>query len=218
MKNLFFLLGLAILLAGLPLTSHAQSSPTPTLDHKGGDFRIAFGGGYAYRLGKAESSGSSSLDNLTKEMRSGYSLNMDMQYYPGRVAGIGLNLNYVQSQGKAYGMTDRQSVIYVGPALALRADGRTAIGTFEVGCGGLFLTDKVSGSYGGKISGSAFGIHLGMGVDFKVTSGMALGAKISSDIGNVKKIKSSGSSTTLDKGWSASSLMLTGFISFRTWK
>lgn len=67
-----------------------------------------------------------------------------------------------------------------------RADGRKAA---FIGAGGLFLSDKItSGHQSSKINGNTFG--------------------------SLKTLKSGRESTKLEEGSSASSLMITAFISF----
>ncbi len=61
------------------------------------DFWIAIGGGYAYRLGKIEETGDPGIDDLNKQLRHGFNIDADAQYFFKDIWGLGLNANYCGS-------------------------------------------------------------------------------------------------------------------------
>ncbi len=61
------------------------------------DFRIAIGGGYAFRLGKIEKTGDPGIDDLNKQLRHGFNIDADAQYFFKESWGLGLNANYCVS-------------------------------------------------------------------------------------------------------------------------
>ena len=182
--------------------------------------RFALGGGYAYRLGKELPNTSSYIQDLTDQLRHGYNIGGELHYVFYNGLGVGVTANFVQSSlSTRSSLTEHQNIIYVGPSMLWRADGQKAAFIGAIGAGGLFLSDKItSGRQSGKITGSTFGAHASIGGECKLSPATAIGLKVAVNIGSIKTLKSGGQSTKLDDGWSASSLMITAFISFRSQK
>lgn len=230
MVKIFCTAGLSLLLSLGPATalSAQESAPADTpaatsstpkpkkITYGGPGFRFALGGGYTYRLGKEMPNTSSYYRDLADKLRHGFNLGADLHYVFASGVGLGVNANFVQSSMSAESVKETQSVVFVGPSMLLRSDGRKAAFIGEIGCGGLFLSDKVAANRNsGKITGSAFGAHVSLGGECKVSPTTAIGLKASVNIGAVKTLKSGDQSVKLDEGVSVSSLMVTAFISFR---
>lgn len=203
-----------------PITPPKSPSRLESVNPNTPGIRFAFGGGYTYRLGKELPNSSSYIRDLTDQLRHGYNIGGDLHYVFTNGLGVGITADFVQSSlSTQSSLTERQNIIYVGPSMLWRADGRKAAFIGAIGAGGLFLSDKItSGHQSGKINGSTFGAHASIGGECKLSPTTAIGLKVAVNLGAIKTLKSGGESTKLEEGWSASSLMITAFISFRSRK
>lgn len=233
MVKIFWTAGLSLLLSLGPATalSAQESAPADTpaatssapkpkkITYGGPGFRFALGGGYTYRLGKEMPSTSYAQREVADKLRHGFNLAADLHYVFASGVGLGINANFVSSntEGQAYisRFTETQKILYIGPSMLLRADGRKAAFIGEIGCGGLFLTDKIKTGGEYKLIGTTFGGHASLGGELKLSPTTAIGLKVSANIGAIKELKSGSESIELRDKASASSLMVTAFISFR---
>lgn len=233
MVKIFCTAGLSLLLSlGLvtalsaqesaPADTPAVTTPTPKpkkITYGGPGFRFALGGGYTYRLGKEMPNISYEQREVADKLRHGFNLGADLHYVFASGVGLGINANFVSSNtegGESFmSFTETQNILYIGPSMLLRADGRKAALIGEIGVGGLFLTDKIKAGRQQKLIGTTFGGHASLGGELKLSPTTAIGLKVSANIGAIKELKSGSESIALTEKASASSLMVTAYISFR---
>ena len=110
MKQFYFI---AMLVAAFsvsaisPVTAQQASSKEtedqPFSSYK--DFRVAVGGGYAYRLGKIEETSDPEIDDMNKKLRNGFVIDAEAQYFFRESWGIGLNANLCTASTSGSGFT-----------------------------------------------------------------------------------------------------------------
>jgi hypothetical protein len=61
------------------------------------------------------------------------------------------------------------------------------------------------------------GLNLGFSGEYKVSANTGVGLKLSSTVGSVNSLKVEGQKVELDEAFNLSNVMLTAFISFRSW-
>ena len=108
------------------------------------DFRLAVGGGYAYRIGKINKTNDAAIDNLSKKLRNGYNLNIDGQYFFKEKWGLGMDVNMASFSTSGGGFTsggssiityeEKQRMVYLGPTFATRLETDKFLLTAALGC------------------------------------------------------------------------------------
>ncbi len=226
----------------MPVSSLKTSSQT--------GLRIAVGGGYRL-LFKEHDHLPHVLSNEAKmntdgSLRHGYALHLDAHYFFSKRFGAGIQANMSRSSMKAtelyrnwwatmgvyFDYARRQGIYYFGPSFIYRLPLHRFTLLGEASVGGLFyrlaFDDKHSNN---KLSilatSSHFGGYIGLGTEYDLGKHLALGVKISTNIGSggppkLKKGEDVLSDSNMEKllggKQSLSSLMVTVFLSFRTWK
>lgn len=234
MKQIYFIALTAIFTLAPAFSYVAAQQATPyqveyETPKKNKDIRVAIGGGYAYRLGKVIKTGNANLDNMNKQLRNGFTVDADAQYYFQESWGIGLNANFgsATSTGRNISipgisgninLKETQNIIYVGPSFV----GRNDLGNFliisNVGFGPLFYSSKTTIN-GKPLNGSktTVGMNAGIAAEYKINAQTGAGLKLSYVMGSIESINIQGQNINTDEKMSVSNLMITAFLSFRTW-
>lgn len=197
------------------------------LDPKYRDVRVALGGGYARRLGKRLKEHDSKLEQMSKDMMNGFNIDFDAQYYFKEDWGLGLNANFVQSSAEAENVTlpdagkvsfynETNKFFFIGPSFAYRTDFGKFLLTGSVALGPLFYENTSSAYLKG--SKTTFGSNFGIAIEYKLAQSLGAGLKLSYTAGTINSLNYGGRRVQLDEKMSVSNFMLTGFLSFRTWR
>lgn len=193
------------------------------------DFRFAIGGGYAYRLGKDEKTGDAGLDNMSKELRHGFAIDAEAQYFFKDTWGLGLNANFCSANGSAGNVQfpdldhavnykETQNIIYFGPSFVSRNETEKFLFISHIGFGPVFF--NVDMNYSGQsITGNkaTLGVNAGIAGEYRINNKTGLGLKLSYVTGSIDKINIENSNVEMENNISLSNLMVTLFLSFRTW-
>lgn len=196
------------------------------------DFRFSVGGGYAFRLGKIEKTGESKLDELNKQLRHGFAIDADAQYFFKEGWGLGLNMNYCSSTTSGSNINlppptltvirnykESQNILFVGPSFAGRNEFSNFLLVSSVAIGPVFYKDKINFDEGEIYSNrTVLGFNAGISGEYKLSANVGIGAKLSYTLGTIHfdSLYLDGQKVGGDKQ-NISSLMLTAFLSFRTW-
>jgi len=194
------------------------------------DFRISFGGGYAYRLGKIEKTGDPGIDDLNKQLRHGFNIDADAQYFFKESWGLGLNANYCGSSTSGSNISipdmdqtvssyeETQSMLFVGPSFVGRNEFSQFLLVSSVGIGPLFYTDNITvNGVTGKGTKTTLGVNAGIAGEYKLNAKTGLGLKLSYTIGSINSMSFEGQNIESEETVSISNLMATVFLSFRSW-
>ncbi|HCO68871.1 MAG TPA: hypothetical protein DIT04_14095 [Dysgonomonas sp.] len=185
-------------------------------------FRATLGGGYAYRLGTMEKSGSKELDDFTSGLRNGFNIDTELQYFFQENFGVGLNANYISQSKTASGVLDIPGIgetpnykesnryIYVGPSFAMRFENTEWGFHMSAGYGAIFFTNEGrAGSLKASIDKTTFGSYIGVAGERRLSRNMGIGLKVSAVAGTVKI-------EGFRERMSVSNLFVTAFVSFRS--
>ncbi len=190
-------------------------------------FRLAIAGGYARRLGKILKTNDPAADQVSRDLANGFALDTEIQYYFNDVYGMALNVNYVRTYGEGQNVhvqdmtisdyRETQHILFVGPAFAMRYDTRKWLITSSLGLGPLFYTDKMLLNRN-ELKGTnvSFGMNVGLGAEYKLSSHLAAGLKLSYTVGSVNSLKVNGQKMNFEDPFSLSTLMISAYASFRT--
>ncbi len=194
------------------------------------DFRISFGGGYAYRLGKIEKTGDPAIDDLNKQLRNGFNIDADAQYFFKESWGLGLNANYCSSSTSGNNITlpdmdqtvssyeETQGMLFVGPSFAGRNEFPKFLLVSSVAVGPLFYTDNITvNGVTGKGTKTTLGVNAGIAGEYKLNDRTGLGLKLSYTVGSINSMNFEGQNIESEETVSISNLMATVFLSFRSW-
>ena len=194
------------------------------------DFRIAIGGGYAFRLGKIEKTGDPGIDDLNKQLRHGFNIDADAQYFFKESWGLGLNANYCGSSTSGSNITlpdmdqpvssyeETQSMLFVGPSFVGRNEFSQFLLVSSVGIGPLFYTDNITvNGVTGKGNKTTLGFNAGLAGEYKLNARTGVGLKLSYTIGSINSLNFEGQNLESEETMSISNLMATVFLSFRSW-
>ncbi len=194
------------------------------------DFRISFGGGYAYRLGEIEKTGDPGIDDLNKQLRHGFNIDADAQYFFKESWGLGLNANYCSSSTSGINITlpdmdqtvssyeETQSMLFVGPSFVGRNEFSQFLLVSSVGIGPLFYMDNITmNGVTGKGTKTTLGVNAGIAGEYKLNAKTGLGMKLSYTIGSINSMNFEGQNLESEETMSISNLMATVFLSFRSW-
>lgn len=216
------------LLAVPPVTAQQNTMPEEeSMALKGyKDLRFAIGGGYASRIGKIEKTGDSKIDDLSKKLRNGFSIDAEGQYFFKEKWGLGLNVNYCSSSTSGNNIdfpnVDRtivnyresQHFLFAGPSYAVRAESSKFLLIASVAIGPLFYINSAT------LDGMAFngnetvlGSHLGITGEYKLNEKTGVGLKISYTEGVIDTVDMNNKEIK----FSATNFIASAFISFRTW-
>ncbi|MEA4905843.1 MAG: outer membrane beta-barrel protein [Petrimonas sp.] len=236
MKRIYFIaLTAAIICTSAISPATAQQATSYQVEYQAPqnykDFRFAIGGGYAFRLGKVEKTGNSQLDDMNNQLRHGFTVDADAQYFFKESWGLGLNTNYysagtsgdnvtIPELGQSANYKETQSFLYVGPSFVGRNESEKFLLVTNIGVGPLFFNSDMNLN-GVNLNGSktTIGINAGIAGEYKVSSKTGLGLKLSYVLGTIDAINVEGQNLQLssDEKISVSNLMVTAFISFRSW-
>jgi opacity protein-like surface antigen len=235
MKQFYFIavVALAFCVSAIsPVTAQQASSyeteDQPFSSYK--DFRVAVGGGYAYRLGKIEETSNPEIDDMNKKLRNGYVIDAEAQYFFRESWGVGLNANLCTASTSGSGFTlpgldqtidsydETQRCLYVGPAFAARSESDRFLLVTSIGIGPLVFMDDITID-GVEMSGNktTVGINAGFSGEYKMNNRMGLGLKLSYTMGTINSINFEGQNIPSDEKINVSNLIFTVFLSFRSW-
>lgn len=177
------------------------------------NFRFTLGGGYAYWLGDNPDRGSKTVNKFFSDLRHGFNLDMEAQYFTHEYMGFGLNGTFVQysnDQMKKLSMKETDKIIFLGATW----NGRYKINKWALysglGLGPLFYSAESSLEEGNiKLNKTVFGMTANIACEYQLNESMGAGLKLAVTSGSFKI-------ENTNNRLSVSSLMLTGFISFRT--
>ncbi|WP_029906058.1 outer membrane beta-barrel protein [Prevotella sp. 10(H)] len=190
------------------------------------DFRFAVGGGYAHRLGKTLRTGDAAVDKITDELKNGFNIDMEGQYFFKEHFGLGLNIYYNRQTASGSGILtsgdilinnakEHTTFIYVGPTANLRYNlGETFTLYMSMGIGPVFFKDEANmdgGIY--TMNKTAFGSYASISGDYNINHYIGLGLKLSAGGGTV-----SGKDFGQKDRLSLSNFMVTAYVSFRASK
>ncbi len=207
--------------------SYEEGQPM-TLSYK--DFRFAIGGGYALRLGKIEKTGDDHWDDVSKKLRHGFTIDADAQYFFREGWGLGLNVNYCSTtisgndlyfadlNRTANSYKESQNILFVGPSYVGRNQSEKFLLVSSIALGPLLYMNPAT--FDGvviKSNATTVGINAGLAGEYKVNATTGVGLKLSYTMGSVNSLKVEGKKVEMEKAFNLSNVMLTAFISFRSW-
>lgn len=176
--------------------------------------RFAIGGGYARRLGKLYKSGDSNLDEISKGLRNGFNIDMDMQYFLKKHWGLGLACNYVRSSASSGHYHEIDNLFYLGPTFSTRQEFGKFLFLSNIGFGMILLkadSDKNRASFGNNsLEKVKVGYQASLAIEYKIWDKMAVGLKTGVVLGTMKM-------PGIDERVSLSHLSIGGYVSFRSW-
>jgi len=187
------------------------------------NFRFTVGGGYAYWVGKQMKSGYSALYDHLSDLRNGYNLDLDAQYFFHPHSGFGINGNFIKRSASVTDISipgtmgyynasykEINKLTYVGAAYVYRWENDKWGFYMSGGFGPLFYhnesrLDKKIVSFN-KV---AFATNLSISGERRITRYVGAGLKMAFTAGTIKI-------DNLPDRMSVCDFMLSGFISFRT--
>lgn len=157
-------------------------------------FRIGAHGGYSYQTAKVASSIPDDFHDYFKELKSGYHIGGDFSFYFAGQLGAGIRASlfrtsnsmgdiYVEDEfgNRTYGvMSDKLSVLFIGPQLSIRTLNRTKKNAwiYNLGVGYISYHDSKMLVTPFDITGSTIGLSADFGYDIGLTKNLALGFQI----------------------------------------
>ena len=171
----------------------------------GKEFRIAFQGGYAYRIAPLSKDTPPLLKNYANDLKSGYSIGLDAAYFFRPSWGLGMKYSRFGSEGavpnmsityddgtSAYGnISDNISISFVGPSYVSKF---TFANPDHVVFGGMSLgylgyrDDAVLANRTIEITGATFGAAVDLGYDYAISKYITVGAQASVTGGALNKL------------------------------
>ena len=141
-----------------------------------------------------------------------------------------LNANYCSTNTSGNGISspgisgtigrykETQSVLFVGPAFAARSEFSKFLLVTSLALGPLFYTDNMTMD-GVKIDAdkTTFGMNAGLAGEYKLNGKTGIGLKLSYTLGYIESLNVEGQNYKSDEKMSISNLMITAFVSFRSW-
>ena len=234
MKRIYLMISMAAFcLAAFFAPAAAQQAAPYEVEYqtapKYKDFRFAIGGGYAYRLGEEEKTGNAALDAMNKKLRHGFTVDADAQYFFKETWGLGLNANFCSAStsgnnvkfpdlDNAVNYKETQNFIYFGPSFVGRMESEKFMMITNVGFGPLFFNTDMNFN-GQSVTGNkaTLGVNAGIAGEYKLNGKTGVGLKLSYVIGTIDNLNVEGTNVSMDQEISVSNLMVTAFISFRSW-
>lgn len=194
------------------------------------DFRFSLGGGYALRLGKIYDSGDAKLNEMSKKLRHGYTVDADAQYFFKESWGLGINANWVASNTSGSDVTlpgvdrtinnyeETQNMLFVGPSYASRNETDKFLLVTTLSVGPLFYLDRMTlDGVAVDAKKTTLGVNAGIAGEYKLNATTGLGLKLSYTLGSINSVNIEGQNVDMDEKINVSNLMITAFISFRSW-
>ena len=201
--------------------------------------RIALGGGYSKRLGKVMKTGVKELDQLSKDARNGFALEVDLAYYPrfretnSINYGVALNFSYVNSSANAenfyiidpqtnkekyvHDYKEKQNIFYVGPSFSMLWDYNEWMFTGNIGLGvGYYINHFTTNGSRDELTSTFVSSLISFSGEYKVSSQLGLGLKLSLSGGSFEKGYLNGIKAKMSDRMSAYSLLLSGIISYNS--
>jgi len=191
-------------------------------------FRIAFAGGFAYKLGELVKTSSAKENRLNRNLLYGVGLEFEIDYYFINDMGIGINVNYFNTSASAKNITFSNGdycnnyeathhILFVGPSYVIRYDTPRWLFTANIGIGPIFLiNDVVADTYNWRETATSVGMNYGLGAEYKFSNNLAAGLRLSTTTGTYSSITIDGIKYTSDDLYSLSNMMLSAYISFRS--
>jgi hypothetical protein len=197
-------------------------------------FRMYAGGGWARGLGTVLKTNDVTLDQLTNDLLNGYSLEANAEYYFNWKSkdalnfAVALNLNYINHQATGFDVNlpdlgnvkryeESQTTFYIGPGFVMRYDLADWIFSLSAGYGAVFFSNHINTDrLEMRAITTVFGSTIGIGADYKISSNLGIGVKLSATGGTYDSLKVGGAKVKLEEKMSASSWMISGILSFRT--
>lgn len=193
------------------------------------DFRFAIGGGYALRLGKITDAGDANLNEMSKKLRHGYTVDADAQYFFKESWGLGINANWVSSNTSGSNVSipglertinnykETQNMLFVGPSYAGRTETDKFLLVSTISVGPLFYLDRMTlDGVAVDAKKTTFGVNAGIAGEYKLNATTGLGLKLSYTLGSINSVNIEGQNVDMDEKINVSNLMITAFISFRS--
>lgn len=233
MKHTYFIaIAAAIVCTSTFSTALAQQSSSYQVEYQTPqrykDFRFTVGGGYAYRLGEREKGSDPASEKFSKQLMHGFAIDLDGQYFFKESWGLGLNANYVSNSASGDNITipnvgsgkvtEKQGFLYIGPSFASRSEFNRFLLIYNLGLGPLFFTDDIT--YNGMTAtgkATTLGLNAGVAGEYKISGKTGVGLKLSYTMGTINSINVEGRNIKSEEKISVSNLMITAFISFRSW-
>lgn len=167
-------------------------------------FRIAFRGGFSYLFAKIPSGVDPNYSDYLKNLKSGYHLGIDVNYFFNELYGLGFkysifktkgsvdNIQFVDDQGNILRLTiaDNRSDFFVGPTFITRYLSHNKSAFIIAGSLG-YLGYNNDASIGGipfNLKGGTFGIVFDIGYDFSISNEFSLGFFAAVTLGSLSKI------------------------------
>ena len=195
------------------------------------DFRFAIAGGYAYRVGSIDKTNEQIIIDMSKELRNGYTIDADAQYFFKETWGIGLNANMASFSTSVNGSftmpgidgtinsyIESQRVLYVGPSFATRLESEKFLLLASIGVGPIFFMDNITINgleFNGKQT--TLGTNITLSGEYKLNNKMGLGLKLSSTGGKIDSVNLNGQNVKTVEDVSLANFTASVFLSFRTW-
>ncbi len=207
----------------VPASAEAEKSKDKT------SFRVAFAIGYGNRLGETLKTGDRSLDAMTKDLKNGFNLDLEIQHFFNERCGMALNVSSVITSAESHDITvplldkkistykESQYLTFIGPAFATRYDHENWLITANIALGAIIY--YVDSNYDGKkisIKSTNLGMNYALGAEYKVSPKFAAGLKIGLTVGSTDSFTTDAGTMKLDERISTSSLMLSAYCSFRS--
>lgn len=177
------------------------------------NFRFTVGGGYSYWLGENLNGGNQAVKDFTSDLRHGYNLDIETQYYFHEFMGLGLNGNFIKySNDEMYNMKMKETdkMFFLGATFNVRYVNKKWGLYSGLGLGPIFYSGEadITGSRA-KIDKTVFGMNVNVACEYRLSETVGTGLKLSVTAGSFEMYG-------MTDRMSVSSLMLTGFISFKT--
>lgn len=209
----------------------AQNQKNVSLDQVSHDFRFSAGGGLAFRLGERPAREyNPQLDRMSKDLERGFNVDMDAQYFFKDLWGLGINANYVQTSTSGTDIEidgisinkykEVQKFFFIGPTANVRGDLKKFIFITTFGVGPLMYTSNIHlNNQLIKGTQTAFAIYAGISGEYKINRSLGAGFKLSYTRGSINSLNlGNGNKINYASPISVSNLMISAFLSFRTWK
>ncbi len=177
---------------------HQMTSYKPEYPH----WRLAFNGGWSYRLASLPDGLSSAEKEYLKKLKSGFSISCDVTYFFMEALGVGLKYDLYKSSNSLSGLSDNISIPFIGPAFATRVfnQDKTNYWFFNLAFGYMGFKDKGTASgQSGTIKGGTAGVAMDIGYDFAISKNWAAGVQVSLLSGMITELDYTINGTTQKK-------------------
>lgn len=189
-------------------------SKSATIDRENyKNFRFALGGGYSYWLGEDVYWGDHTLNDFNSDLRHGYNLDVDVQYYFHQYMGIGINGNfarYSNDETSRTSMKETDKMLFVGAMFNARFLVKKWGFYAGTGFGPLFYSGEATiKGINAQYDKTVFAMNSNIACEYKINETIGAGLKLSITAGSFKI-------DYMSDRVSTSSFMVTGFLSFKT--